>query len=162
MSVYEEADTVKELITNLEDYEENGNKNILEEDVFHLPPWVHIYSTLESDIQSYENNMVTSGRNLEHFNAVNSIDLLVEKYGIYLKEMTLMSYTKILKRLLLVDDRTRCRVMMLWYFTMLLGRKNVHGHAMKKLFYDTVKALIVIDNENVKVSSCKTLLYCPI
>jgi hypothetical protein len=133
------CETVQELVLKLQAYDK---RNIKTEKALgeNLPPaWCLIYCSLEREIANYELDLrIKDQKSLFHFNIIESIQLLVDKYTPHLRVMCLEDLQSLLDLALCSQPFSKSRVLIIWYFIILLMRINIYGYEINKLFYEKI------------------------
>lgn len=142
MKVYE-SNCLKELFFKLKKYSQSHEERMDHVESY-PPPWTMFYSILEREIFFYEKSILSCSSRVEliHIKVIDRICTIVEENNIFLKNMTLTSYQKIIDQLIHGQKLTHCRMLILWYFTNLLLQINTWGYQMNELFYGEIKLLI--------------------
>ena len=134
--------SLTELITKLENY-----KRIQEENADFIEgypsPCFWFLTSLENEMRSYEKELFSYNDKFEHFHMINRIDLLCEKYELFLRDLTITNYKKNCDYMLPAPYHKikNERILVVWYLTTLILKINLRGCSMHDYFFEKVKYL---------------------
>ena len=135
-----QSSSITELVSKLENYNYKQEENT--DFIEGCPsPCFWFLTSLESEIKSYEKELFSDNDKFDHFHMINRIDLLCEKYIVFLRDLTLMNYEKIFSYMLPHHKIKNERILVMWYLTTLILKHNQRGCNMQDYFFEKIKLL---------------------
>lgn len=130
--------SLSELTVELEDYTFK-KKHITEDYIGYPPPYLLFREQLERKMDRYI-KAIEDGSDLARFNIICDLERFCEKNELLLRDLTLISYMKIVDYMLFEQEANNGRILVMWYITAFLLKKNpLSGSNMAGYFFDTLK-----------------------
>ena len=107
------------------------------------PPLSLVFASLESEMYPYEYELDGKKAEYVHYSFTQNMETLCERNYLFLKQMTLLQYQKLINWLLAPEKVNKGKILATWYFTTLLQDKVKNGLAgeMMKYFYEKVEGI---------------------
>ena len=107
------------------------------------PPLSLVYCSLESEMFPYEYELDGKKAEYVHYSFTQNIETLCERNYLFLQQMTLLQYQKLINWLLAPEKLNKGKILAMWYFTTLLQDKvkNKLAGEMMRCFNEKVEGL---------------------